>query len=452
MREILEIGKRGMFANQKALEVVGQNIANANTPGYSRQRVDLDAIEFKKGGLATGLGVNVQTVKQLRDTFAETRLREKEADLGGYDEQIKLYEQLEVLFASGSENDMDKLLTKFFNSFSELSNNPESLALRQSVVYSANNLINRFHELDAGLDAIKTDISKEATVVVSEINRLASDIAKLNVQIASASESGQADNKALDLRAMRLDELSKLVDVDTIYSNNDSVEVRIGALVLVQHDRTFNVDSEIDSVNNTFRLRLNNGRTLKSVGGKLGAMIDSYDSILPEYANRLDNLAESLVTKVNQIHVNGYDLNNNTGISFFQNGNTSASTIGLNSQIQNDVTLIAASNTNNAVGNAEAARQIFALLDDTSAVQNQSFIEYSLSIASDTGFKISGLKTQVESATSSKLMLENQKTATSGVNMDEELANMINFQNAYQASARVIASVQAMYDTILSLV
>jgi len=452
MRELLEIGKRGMFANQKSLEVVGQNVANANTPGYSRQRVELEAIEFRKGGLSVGLGVNVATVKQLRDTLVETQIQSKEGDLGGFNEQIKLYEQLEVLFATGSDNDLDKLMTKFFNSFSELSNNPESLALRESVVFSAQNMTSRFNEISANLDAIKDSLTKESTTLVGEVNRLTSDIAKLNVQIANVSGTGQANNKALDLRAIRLNELSKLVDINTIYSNNGSVEVRVGNLVVVQHDRVFNVEPEIDSTNNALRLRLNNGRTLKNVGGKLGAMIDSFETVLPDFKTKVDTLASNLVSKVNQIHVNGFNLNDTTGIEFFKPGGTTASTIALNSQIVDNVSLIAASDTSGAPGNNTAARQIFTLLDSSSAVGDKSFIEYSLSIAAETGFTISSLRTQVESVSSSKLMLENQKLDASGVNMDEELANMIKFQNAYQASARVIASVQVMYDTVLSLV
>jgi len=222
--------------------------------------------------------------------------------------------------------------------------------------------------------------------------------------------------------------------------------------VVVQHDRVFNVEPEIDSTNNALRLRLNNGRTLKNVGGKLGAMIDSYETTLPGFKTKVDTLASNLVSKVNQVHVNGFNLNDTTGIEFFNPSGTTASTIALNSQIVDSVSLIAASDTSGALGNNTAARQIFTLLDSSSAVGDKLFIEYSLSIAAETGFTISSLRTQVESVSSSKLMLENQKLDASGVNMDEELANMIKFQNAYQASARVIASVQVMYDTVLSLV
>ena len=191
---------------------------------------------------------------------------------------------------------------------------------------------------------------------------------------------------------------------------------------------------------------------IKNVGGKLGSMIDSFETIMPDFKTKVDTLASNLVSKVNQIHVNGFNLNDTTGIEFFAPGGTTASSIAVNSQIADNVSLIAASDTIGAPGNNTAARQIFTLLDSSNAVGDKSFIEYSLSIAAETGFTISSLRTQVESVSSSKLMLENQKNDASGVNMDEELANMIKFQNAYQASARVIASVQVMYDTVLSLV
>lgn len=452
MRELLEIGKRGIFAGQRALDVVGQNIANAATPGYSRQRVNLEPLDFKKNGMSTGLGVNVVMVEQLRNAIVDENVRKQEGDLGAFNEQAKIYEQLEVLFASGAENDLDKLITKFFNSFSELSNNPESLALRESVLFSGQNLTSRFNTLSSSLDKIKDDVVKDATVVIRDINRLTTDIAKLNVSIANANSMGQPDNYSLDIRNQRLNDLAKLVDVSVIYDSNGSAEVRLGNLIVVQHEKAAVMEPEVDVVNNQFRLRLNNGRTVKGIGGRLGSSIEAYEKIIPEFKGKLDSLAENLVSKINDAHVNGFDLNGNTGTEFFLPTGTRASTIQLNPILANDPSRLAASDTLNAVGNNVVALQIFGLLDDTSAVENKSFIEYSLSIASETGFALSSLRTRIQSTESSKLMMENQQQAISGVNMDEELADMIKFQNAYQASARVISTVQQMYDTLLSLV
>lgn len=452
MRELLEIGKRGIFANQKALDVIGQNIANASTPGYSRQRVDLEPLDFKRNGMSVGLGVNVVQVTQLRDAIVEDNIRQKEGDLGAFNEQAKIYEQLEVLFASGSENDIDKLITKFFNSFSELSNNPESLALRESVLFSAQNMTGRLNELSGSLDRIKGDLVKDSSLVIKDINRLTADIARLNVDINRAAASGQPDNNSLDLRVQRLNELSKLVDVNVIYDSYGFAEVRMGNLIVVQADKASVIEPEFDQVNDLFRLRLNNGRTVKGVGGRLGASIDTYEKILPDYKQKLDTLAENLVSKVNALHVNGFDLNDNTGQSFFLSTGTKASSIRVDPTLAEDVTRLAASDTIGAVGNNAVARNIFALLNENNAIEGKSFIEYSLTMASQTGFSLSSLKTRIQSTESSKNMLENQQAAVSGVNMDEELANMIKFQNAYQASARVISTVQQMYDTLLSLV
>jgi flagellar hook-associated protein 1 FlgK len=452
MRELLEIGKRGMFAGQRSLDVTGQNIANAATPGYSRQRAELAPVDFKRNGMSIGLGVNVVQVAQLRDTIIDAQVRQKEGEVGEFGEKIKLYEQIEVLLASGAENDLDKLITKFFNSFSELSNNPESLALRENVLFAAQNVTTRFGELSGSFDSIKQNLVKDSTILIDSINRLTADIARLNVSIAKGAATGQPDNYSLDLRNQRLDELSQLVDVNVIYDSTGMVEVRMGNILVVQTDRASVIEPEFDSVNNLFRLRLNNGRTVKGVGGRLGAAMDVYEKILPEFKSKLDTLAENLVEKVNELHVNGFDLNGNTGTEFFNPTNTQASNIAINSSIVSDVSRIAASNTAGANGNNQVARDIFGLLDSSTAVGDKSFIEYSLSMAAESGFALSGLRTRVESAESSKLMLKNQQEEVSGVNMDEELANMIKFQNAYQASARVISTVQTMYDTILSLI
>lgn len=452
MRELLEIGKRGMLAGQRSLDVTGQNIANAATPGYSRQRAELAPVDFKRNGMSIGLGVNVVQVAQLRDTIIDAQIRQKEGEVGEFGEKIKLYEQIEVLLASGAENDLDKLITKFFNSFSELSNNPESLALRENVLFAAQNVTTRFGELSESFDSIKQNLVKDSTILIDNINRLTADIARLNVSIAKGAATGQPDNYSIDLRNQRLDELSQLVNVNVIYDSSGMAEVRMGNILVVQTDRASVIEPEFDSVNNLFRLRLNNGRTVKGVGGRLGAAMDVYEKILPEFKGKLDTLAENLVQKVNELHVTGFDLNGNTGTEFFNPTNTKASNISINSTIVSDVSRIAASNTAGANGNNQVALDIFALLDSPTAVGDKSFIEYSLSLAAESGFALSSLRTRVESAESSKLMLKNQQEEISGVNLDEELANMIKFQNAYQASARVIATVQTMYDTVLSLI
>ncbi|TNE68932.1 flagellar hook-associated protein FlgK [bacterium] len=452
MRELLEIGKRGMFAGQRSLDVIGQNIANAATPGYTRQRADLVPLDYKSNGMSIGLGVNVAQVTQLRDSIIDAQVRQKEGEVGEFNEKIKVYEQLEVLFASGADNDLDKLITSFFNSFSELSNNPESLALRENVLFSAQNLTTRFGELSTSLDEIQNSLVKDSTMVIDEVNRLTADIARLNVAIANGASTGQPDNYSLDLRNQRLNDLAQYVDVNVIYDSTGMAEVRMGNIVVVQSGKASVVEPEFDSVNNVFRLRLNNGRTVKDVGGKLGASVEVYSQVLPSFKEKLDSLAQNVVEKVNALHVNGFDLNGNTGNEFFDSANTTASTISISSFLANDVSRIAASDTAGANGNSTVARNIFGLIDSTSAVGDKSFIEYSLSISSETGFALNNLRTRVESAESSKLMLESQQEEISGVNMDEELANMIKFQNAYQASARVIATVQDMYDTVLSLI
>lgn len=452
MRELLEIGKKGIFAGQRSLDVTGQNIANANTPGYTRQRANLIPVDYKRNGQSIGSGVQVSQVQQLRDTFVDAQIREKDADLGEFNEKIKVFEQLEVLLASGTDADLDKIITNFFNSFSELSNNPESLALRENVLIEAQNLTNRFNELDSEIQNITENLVSETKASINKINQLTADIAKLNEQIATASASGQPDNNSLDIRNQKLTELSQLAEVNTIFENNGSVEVRLGNMVVIQHNNAVTLSPEVDPSNNLLRIRIDGGRTIRSVGGRLGASIDLYENIIPEYENRLNTLAKNLVEKVNQLHVNGYALDNTNGNQFFDPTKTTAANISIDATIINSPNKIAASDTINAPGNNTVARQIFALLDDSNAVEEQSFIQYSLAIAANTGFTLSGLRTNVESSESVKLMLENQQNETVGVNMDEELANMIKFQNAYQASARVIATAQEMYDTILSLV
>lgn len=453
MRELLEIGKRGLFASNRNIDVAGQNIANANTPGYTRQRAELEPIAFEKNGLSTGLGVNVTTVKQLQDDLVEQRLRQAESDLGGLNEQSKIYKQLETLLVSNTGNDLDKLVSGFFNEFSSLSNNPESSALRYNVLNAAQNLTSKFQELSSGLSQIQTDIGSEASDKLDQINTLLQDVAKLNQQVAEGQVAGQPDNNAIDLRRQRLSELSNLADLNISYNDNNQADVRIGNVVVLTGNNASTLNLETDTINNIIRVRVNSGRSIQSnIGGELGALADSFGTIVPEFEQKLDTLAENLVTKVNALHRQGYNLNDQTGVNFFNPDYTSASDIEINATVASDPNRIAASDSQGEPGNSEIAKQIGGLLEASNAIDGSSFIEYTLDVISETGFALNSIETRIASTQSSMTMLEQQRASVSGVNLDEELANIIKYQNAYQASARVISTAQRMYDTLLNMV
>lgn len=453
MRELLEIGKRGLFASNRNIDVSGQNISNANTEGYTRQRAEMAPLAYEKGGLSVGLGVEVTTIKRLQDQLVEKRLRQAESDLGGLNQQSRIYKQLETLLVSNTGNDLDKLITNFFNEFSALSNNPESNALRNNVLNSANNLTARFQELSSGLGELQNDLSKKASNQLEKVNSLIQDVARLNQQVAEGSVKGQPNNNALDIRQQRLKELSNLVDLNISYDDNNVADLRIGNIVVVRGNDASDLSLETDSINNIIRLRIDNGRTIQSsIGGELGTILDSFGKVVPGFEEKLDTLAENMVTQVNDLHKNGYDLNNNTGIDFFDSSGTDASSISVNNLVSGNPTRIAASDQPNAPGNSENAKSIAGLLSQSNNINGESFIEYTLNFISDTGFKLNQINTEIDSTQSSIQLLEEQRSAVSGVNIDEELANIIKFQNSYQASARVISTAQTMYDTLLSIV
>jgi flagellar hook-associated protein 1 FlgK len=453
MRELLEIGKRGLFASNRNIDVAGQNIANANTPGYTRQRAELEPIAYQKNGLSTGLGVNVTTVKQIQDEMVEQRLRQAESDLGGLNEQAQIYKQLETQLVSNTENDLDKLVSRFFNEFSSLSNNPESSALRYNVLNAAQNLTSTFKDLSSGLSKIQTDIGTEASSKLDQINTLLKDVAKLNQQVAEGQVAGQPDNNSIDLRRQRLSELSNLADLNISYNDNNQADVRIGNIVVVRGSNASKLNLETDTINNIIRVRVDSGRTIQSdIGGEFGALADSFGTVVPGFEEKIDTLAENIVTKVNALHRQGYNLKDQTGVNFFNTSYTSASDIEVNIAVAGNPERISASDSQGEPGNSEIAKQIAGLLEAPNAINGSSFIEYTLNTISETGFALNNIETRMASTQSSMSMLEQQRASVSGVNLDEELANIIKFQNAYQASARVISTAQRMYDTLLNMV
>jgi len=450
MDPLLEITKRGLLASRTAMDVIGNNIANASTPGYSRQRLDVTSAGYQSGGLTIGLGVNVKDIQRLHNDMIDQQIRDKQTQIGSQQEQQKVLQQLESMLSTQNGQDLDQLIGNFFNSFSNLSNQPEDSTMRNDVINQTQALTSRFHALDSSLTSMKSDVASSVRTDVDKVNGLLNDIATLNQPIQSSQAVGSSDNHSLDLRAQKLKELSNLVDFTVLKNKNNDFEIRIGGMVVLHNDQVQSIQTEEDTANGQMRLRLKNGKSLDVTGGTVGANIANYDKTIPKYQNQLDAMAKTLVEKVNAIHQTGYDLNGNTGINFFDPNNTTAKTISLNSLVQNDPKAIAASDTAGATGNNNVALQIYDL-GNSSVIDGQSLQENATAMATSAGSNITTLNNSIQTLQSAKDLLNNQQASASGVNLDEELTNLIKYQNAYQATARVMNTSQQMFQSLISI-
>jgi flagellar hook-associated protein 1 FlgK len=453
MNELFQIAKSGLFANQKAIDVTGQNVANANTEGYSRQRVNLSPEAFRQGNFQVGLGVNVDDIQRLRSDLLDRQIRSKQSDQGYLNQRKQILEQMENIFATDTEGDLDVRLNDYFDTFVRLTSNPEDEALRSNVIQAGQNLSNTFHRLDQDLQNVKDRIGDTTETLVTKVNQLLKEIASLDQNITSAEGQGRtSDNESLDIRARKLKELSELVDTSVTIDENKSATVSVGGFALVQNGQARTLDTEINVAANVNRVRISGSKVLNNIGGRLGATIDAFKQDVTAYAEQLDGLAKSMVEQVNAIHSTGYTLNNTTGIDFFDASQKDAGTIRLNSLVSSDPDNIAASSQPNEPGNAENAQKLAALRNDDTVFKGRSFSEFAIHLAAEIGNDLNTADSKLETTASAQRLLENQQESISGVNIDEELTSLIQYQNAYQASARVMTSAQRMFDSLLSII
>lgn len=451
MKELFEIGKTGLLTSNRSIGVASHNIANANTEGYSRQRVDLSPVDYKKGGWSIGIGVTVDQITRLRSDILTGQIQQQETALGELKEREFIFTQLEGILHNSADGNLDNLVNRFFDAFNTLAAQPENISLREDVVRNANNLVNKFQSVAAGIDQVSTATVQSAKDQTSEINRLLSEIADLNIPITRGGARGRADNFSLDLQDKKLTELSKLVDMTYSRTDTGMAEVKIGGIVVITADKAETIRPEIDLGNNVFRLRLSNGVALERVGGTLGAKIDAYRSIIPGVKEQVDNLAKTIATEVNDVHRSGFGLNGATGTNFFSPDTTGASSIALNQSIISNPRLIATASVVNAPGNNTVAREI-ANIVNKDLFNGRTVGQFALSIASGIGSELASTRTAMETTEATRNLLFSQQEEISGVNIDEELTNLIKFQTAYQASARVLQTASTMMDTLLGIV
>jgi flagellar hook-associated protein 1 FlgK len=442
---------RSLEANQFALSVASNNISNAQTPGYTRQRAIVRPSEGSGGPLSVGAGVEVVGTEALRDRMIELRLREEVS--GRAQDQMKHegLSDIEMLFNESANTGMLPLLTDFFNSFHALSTEPTSLNRRQEVTTNATKLANFFNSRANSLLDAQTKIDSSINKDVSQANVLISEIASVSARIAETEVTDPA-HELRDQRSMLLQRLSEIVDVNELESN-DNYQITIGSnRPLVYNGSAFHLDTATDA-NGFTEVRLGvDDLTSEVAGGRLGARLELRDDNIPQYSGVLDQLAYEIAEQVNSIHAAGYDLDGNTGINFFTPLTAldgAARSISVDSVITGDSRKIAASDNSSGSGNSTAIALGNLLNADvfsggTIVEQYRGFI---YSLGSDTANASLGMR-QHEALLH---QLENRRQEVSGVSIDEETVKILQFQRAFEASARVVRAVDELLQLTLTL-
>ena len=452
LTNVLGIARNAISAHQIAVQVASENIANAQTEGYSRKRVTLSSgtsIRTPQGPSASG--VQIRDVARVRDVFHDQSYRRDAARAGSYGLRRDLMQRVESIFGEPSETGLGSTLDAFWSSWSDLANEPTSSSARNMVRQRGTQVtavLNRAAaELNTQADAARSRLS----TTVGEINRLSGEIASLNDQVVSAEVGGRTASDLRDSRDLAVDRLARLASVTATERWDGSISVLVENTTMVDGGsfKTLAVDSSGASV--TVETSSGTPLSVASEGSALAEILNVINTEIPGVQTQLDDLAAALVSGVNGIYALGAG---GTAGEFFDSGFTAADTLALSSSIAADASTIAAGYST-ASGDNELAL-------DMAGLQTDSSIAIGATTGSYGGYyrdMIAGIAVTVSSAENSTQVYETlanqsdlRRQSVSGVSVDEELINMMQHQQAYAAATRVVSAVDEMLQSLLNMV
>ncbi|GEN83004.1 flagellar hook-associated protein 1 [Sporosarcina luteola] len=491
----LETNKRGLYTQQSALYTTGHNISNANTLGYSRQRVNMQATAgFPGVGLNTptmpgflGTGVEAGSIQRIRDSFVDQQYRQESNKLGYWESRSKSISQMEDILNEPSNYGMQKSLSVFWQSLNDLAVNPDNGGARKVVIQRGQAVADSFNYMYNSLTEIQNNIGKEQEVGTKDINSLLQQIGELNRQISEVEPNGYLPNDLYDSRDVLLDQLSQYLPIELNYEPSGgralhiaegsvtvSLKMKNGATVslvngnqfakLTTNPSTLNPKNGVEGLS----VELPGGGTqtiphdeLLDVG-KLKSLMNSYgvegangpEGLYPDMLAKLDEMALAFANKFNEIHGSGSDLNGDPGrddFFVFKDNELTAGKITINADFEKDPSLVAASDSKNGKeeGNGNIAKKL-AGMQFTELIDGATVQSYFQGIIGQLG--VDGQQAEKLAFNTATLLgaVEHRRASISSVSLDEEMTNMIQFQQAYNASARMITVIDETLDKIIN--
>jgi len=464
----LDLAKRSLQTQMLGVQVAGQNLANVNTTGYSRQVVQIAAgADIASGIGPEGTGANAVGIQQIVSNLLNGQIQSQSSQSGYWTSQQTALQSAqngldEFLNGTGatsstsstssstSDSGLSGQLTSLFNAFSSLAASP-SASSQQAVVGAAQQVATTFNNISNQLGSVKSALNQSLSSNVSSANTLLSQIATLNSQIVTAQAGGGNANELCDQREQDLENLSQLTSTSTSTATNGSVNVTIGGQTLVTGGTVNDTLQTYDPGNGNLLVRTaTGGMNLTLTGGAMQGTIDARDGTLATMQKQIDSLASNLVSAVNTIQDSGYNATGGTGNSFFTG--TNAATISVSAAMVNNPALIQSSSSATNSGDTSLALQLAQLATTAQAgLNNQTFGDYYGTTVAGLGTALSSANTQVADQTTVTNMLQTQRGAISGVNTDEEMTNLMSFQRAYEASAQLVTTINTMMGDTLAM-
>jgi flagellar hook-associated protein 1 FlgK len=446
----LSTAVQALSADTGALQGTNNNIANASTPGYTREvPIFQEALPTNEGNLSVGNGVVLEGYQSQRDELVQSQIQQETQAQSGANAQLSSLQQIQPTFATSTQ-DVGTQMSALFASLSSLSTNPGSSSLREGVLTAGQNLATSFNTTSSALSTEQTGLNTQVTQDVSKINQLTQQIAALSPQLAALKSSGQDGGTIQDQENQLVLSLSALTSVSVTQTNGTETLTTGNGTPLVVGSQSFALQSST-GINGMQQVLDQNGTNITASlsSGDLGGAIQTRDQTIPGLLSQLDTLANQFATAFNAVQAEGFDQNGNAGQNFFSIPTTVAGSAGLISMAITDPTLVAASSDGTAGSNGNLGN--FSAVQTTNLPIGQTPAGAYANLVYQVGSLASNASAESTATAQSLLQLNNQLNSVSGVSIDEESTNLITYQTAYEAAARVITTVQALFQVTLAM-
>ncbi len=465
----LNAGKTALEVNQKSIEIIGNNISNVNTEGYSRQSAELTPYpSMNFGGFFVGQGVIVSDVSRDHDVFVTNMLQEKSIEFGLQDGQTRALSELERIFNISEEN-ISTEVNRFFDSWQELSANPSGLVERDIVIQRGELLSEKFNLTINDLNKVKDNINDSLISKIDGVNSRITEIAELNERIFTIEIQGQTANSARDRRDTLAKELASSVGAQTYYDSKGMMAVQLpGGLPLVQGNMAMEIEgvqsgSDLDLVLHTGGVTRPIG--LNNLGGEFEGLVHIRDQFIPSIKDDLDRLAYEITESVNTAHAAGAGLDSITGRDFFSPPNPipppPASDPWLDaarnmSVVITDSNHVAAAEAPTppatvAPGDNRNALLLSNIGEDFLIDGIDNFGAYYGKLTARIGLESNQNQLALGGAEDAMIQLQNLRDGLAGVSLDEEMINLIQFQRGFESSAKFLATIDEMMGSLMNL-
>ena len=447
----LSTAVQALQAQQLELQITNNNISNASTTGYTREVVNLSEFSpTQSGSVSIGNGVTIQGITSIRDELLTARIQQQTSQQSAADAQVNALSQIQTLFPNTGSS-LSTSLTAFFTSLSALSTSPTDTADRQTVISAAQTVVQQFNSISAGLSSPTSGLNQNVKTDVTEINQLSAQAATLNGQLIQQEAAGQNTGTIGDQLNQVEAQLATLTNISVAHTaQGDSISTGNGT-PLVLGNQSYNLQTSSNATGALNVLDASGSDITSTItSGDLGGTIAVRDTQIPALSTALDTLANQFAGSVNAAQLQGYDANGNQGAALFTIPSVIAGSAAAITLATTSASGIAASSDGSAGSNGNVAN--LTAVQTATPTNGSSVTTLNANLVYLIGNLTANATAQSAALKISLSSLNDQQCSVSGVSIDEESANLVRYQQAYEAAAKVISTIQSLFDTTINMI